>query len=105
MPPVAMVLALSTFMCFAVLDTGAKYLVTAGYAAVFVAWFRFLSHSVISFVAFQGWRRADMYRMKNAPLQILRGLLLPATTLFNFLALRDCSWRRRSASFFPCRCW
>ena len=89
MPPVAMVLALFTFMCFAVLDTGAKYLVTAGYAAIFVVWCRFLSHAVISFIAFQGWRRADMYRMNNAPLQILRGLLLPTTTLFNFLALRD----------------
>ena len=89
MPPVAMALALSTFMCFAVLDTGAKYLVTAGYAAIFVVWCRFLSHTVISLVAFQGWRRADMFRMKNAPLQILRGLLLPATTLFNFLALRE----------------
>ena len=89
MPPVAMVIALFTFMCFAVLDTGAKYLVTAGYAAIFVVWCRFLSHTVISFIAFQGWRRADMYRMKNVPLQVLRGLLLPATTLFNFLALRD----------------
>lgn len=89
MPPVAMLMALSTFMCFAVLDTTAKYLVTIGYAAVFVVWCRFLSHAVISFIAFQGWRRADMYRMQNVPLQILRGLLLPATTLFNFLALRD----------------
>lgn len=89
MPPVAMVIALCTFMCFAVLDTGAKYLVTAGYAAIFVVWCRFLSHAVISVVAFQGWRRADMYRMNSAPLQILRGLLLPATTLFNFLALRE----------------
>jgi drug/metabolite transporter (DMT)-like permease len=89
MPPVAMVLALGTFMSFAVLDTGAKYLVTAGYAAIFVVWCRFLSHTVISVIAFQGWRRVDMYRMKNAPLQILRGLLLPATTLFNFLALRE----------------
>lgn len=89
MPPVAMLMALSTFMCFAFLDTGAKYLVGLGYAAVFVVWCRFFSHAVIAFVAFQGWRRADMYRMHNAPLQVLRGLLLPATTLFNFLALRD----------------
>ncbi|MEM5470629.1 DMT family transporter [Hoeflea sp. AS60] len=89
MPPVAMVMALSTFMCFAVLDTTAKYLVTAGYAAVFVVWCRFLSHTVIAFFAFQGWRRVDMYRMNSVPLQVLRGLLLPVTTLFNFLALRD----------------
>lgn len=89
MPPVAMVIALFTFMSFAVLDTGAKYLVTAGYAAIFVVWCRFFAHALIAFIVFQGWRRADMYRMKNAPLQILRGLLLPATTLFNFLALRE----------------
>lgn len=89
MPPLAMMLALGTFFGFSLLDTTAKYLVTIGYAAVFVVWCRFLSHTVISFIAFQGWRKADMYRMNNAPLQILRGVLLPATTLFNFLALRD----------------
>lgn len=89
MPPVAMVLALGTFMGFALLDTTAKYLVTIGYAAVFVVWCRFASHALIAFFAFQGWRRTDLYRVRNAPLQILRGLLLPATTLFNFLALRD----------------
>jgi drug/metabolite transporter (DMT)-like permease len=89
MPPVAMLLAILTFMCFAALDTGAKYLVTAGYAAIFVVWCRFISHTVISFIAFQGWRRADMYRVNNMPLQVLRGLLLPATTLFNFMALRE----------------
>lgn len=89
MPPVAMLLAILTFMCFAALDTGAKYLVTAGYAAIFVVWCRFISHTVISFIAFQGWRRADMYRVTNMPLQVLRGLLLPATTLFNFMALRE----------------
>lgn len=85
----AMLLAILTFMCFAALDTGAKYLVTAGYAAIFVVWCRFISHTVISFIAFQGWRRADMYRVTNMPLQVLRGLLLPATTLFNFMALRE----------------
>ncbi len=85
----AMLLAILTFMCFAALDTGAKYLVTAGYAAIFVVWCRFISHTVISFIAFQGWRRADMYRVNNMPLQVLRGLLLPATTLFNFMALRE----------------
>ena len=89
MPPLAMVLALGTFIGFSALDTTAKYLVTMGYAAVFVVWCRFVTHAVISFVVFQGWRRADMYRMHNVPLQILRGMLLPATTLFNFLALRD----------------
>ncbi|MCY0092628.1 DMT family transporter [Hoeflea ulvae] len=89
MPAVAMVMALCTFMSFAALDTTAKYLVTIGYATIFVVWCRFLSHAVIAFFAFQGWRRADMYRMTSAPLQVLRGLLLPATTLLNFMALRD----------------
>lgn len=89
MPPMAMLLALGTFMAFALLDTAAKYLVTIGYAAVFVVWARFASHALIAFIVFQGWRRADMYRMNNVPLQVARGLLLPTTTLFNFLALRD----------------
>ncbi|KGF69684.1 multidrug transporter [Hoeflea sp. BAL378] len=94
-------MALGTFAGFAALDTTAKYLVTIGYAAVFVVWCRFLSHAVISFFAFQGWRKADMYRMNNAPLQVLRGLLLPATTLFNFLALRDLQLAQ-TVSIFLC---
>lgn len=89
MPPVAMILALGTFMGFALLDTTAKYLVTIGYAAVFVVWCRFAGHTLLSLIVFQGWRRKDLYRMHNPGLQILRGVLLPATTLFNFLALRD----------------
>ena len=89
MPPLAMALALCTFMLFAALDTGAKYLVTAGYAAVFVVWCRFAGHTVIAFLAFRGWRGNEMFVMNSVPLQILRGALLPITTLFNFLALRD----------------
>ncbi|MDF1609186.1 DMT family transporter [Hoeflea sp. YIM 152468] len=89
MPPAAMLMALSTFLCFAFLDTVAKYLVGVGYAAIFVAWCRFFSHALIAFVVFQGWRRTELYRMHNVGLQVLRGLLLPATTLFNFLALRE----------------
>ncbi|OCW59039.1 multidrug transporter [Hoeflea olei] len=89
MPPLAMVLALGTFMGFAVLDTTAKYLVTIGYAAVFVVWCRFVGQGLICFFLFQGWRKADLYRVNNVPLQVVRGLLLPSTTLFNFLALRD----------------
>jgi len=89
MPPVAMAMAMVTFLSFALLDTTAKYLVTSGYAAIFVVWCRFASHAVVSVVAFGGWRGRGMYRMARPSLQIARGVLLPASTLFNFLALRD----------------
>lgn len=88
MPPAAMGLALGTFMMFAVMDTIAKYLVTAGFAAVFVVWCRFTSQGVILFFISRAWRNPDVWRMRNVLLQVLRGLALPLTTLFNFKALQ-----------------
>lgn len=87
MPPAATALALGTFFMFACLDTSAKYLVTSGLAAVFVVWCRFTSQGVILFFTSRAWRNPDVWRMNNVALQVIRGLALPSTTLFNFLAL------------------
>lgn len=85
----AMAMAALTFLCFALMDTSAKHLVLAGQAAVFVVWCRFTSQAIAVFILMRGWSNRAVYQMRNVPLQVLRGLLLPATTVFNFLALKE----------------
>lgn len=89
MPPIAMGMATLTFLCFSLMDASAKHLVLSGLAAVFVVWCRFTSQAIAVFFLMRGWKNADVYRMRNPVLQIVRGLLLPATTVFNFLALES----------------
>lgn len=88
MPPAAMGFALSAFLMFSCLDAGAKWLVTGGYAVLFVAWVRFAVQGIVLFVVYRGWSNKRLWRMENRLLQVVRGLLLPAMTVFNFLALR-----------------
>ena len=87
MPPVALALAFGMFFMFALLDTTAKYLVTSGLAASFVVWFRFVSQAIVQLGISRAWSNPDVWRMRNIPLQVLRGVALPATTLLNFKAL------------------
>jgi drug/metabolite transporter (DMT)-like permease len=87
MPPVALGMALGMFLMFALLDTAAKHLVTSGLAAIFVVWCRFASQAAINFIMSRAWQNADVWRMQNVLLQVLRGLALPMTTLLNFKAL------------------
>jgi drug/metabolite transporter (DMT)-like permease len=87
MPPLALALALGMFLTFAMLDTSAKYLITTGLAASFVVWCRFASQALVQFAISRAWSNRDVWRMNNIPLQLLRGLALPATTLLNFKAL------------------
>lgn len=87
MPPLALALSLGMFLMFALLDTSAKYLITAGLAASFVVWCRFASQALVQAVLSRAWSNPDVWRMANIPLQLLRGLALPTTTLLNFKAL------------------
>ncbi len=87
MPPVALVLALGMFLLFAALDTSGKYLITSGLAASFVVWFRFASQALAQMLISRAWSNAELWRMNNVLLQLLRAITLPATTLLNFKAL------------------
>lgn len=88
MPPIAVAMALMTFTMFAIMDTSGKYLVTAGLSSGFVVWCRFTTQGTLYFLISRGWRNADIWRMRNVPLQILRGLALPTATFLNFEALK-----------------
>lgn len=88
MPPLAVMLALTVFLLFSVLDANAKWLVGLGYATFFVVWVRFALQAVVLFVVYRGWRNRRLWQMNRPLYQVLRGLSLPSMTFFNFLALR-----------------
>ena len=98
MSAILLVLAVGVLFCF--LDTSAKYLVLSGMAAPFVSWARFASHAVLVLVLFRAWRNPAMFRVVSLPAQILRGLFLFGSTLFNFMALKTLQLAETTSIFF-----
>jgi drug/metabolite transporter (DMT)-like permease len=86
-PVLALLLVAGAGLLFSFLDTGAKYLVLSGMAAPFVSWMRFAVHVVLVLVLLRGWSNAATFRPVSLPRQVLRGVFLFGSTLFNFLAL------------------
>ncbi|WP_018689929.1 DMT family transporter [Ahrensia kielensis] len=88
MPPIAIGIALFSFFCFSLLDASAKWLVVGGQAVFFVVWVRFAIQALFLLLFFKGWINPKLWKMERPVLQVCRGLLLPAMTCFNFLALQ-----------------
>ena len=84
-----MCLAVTLFSC---LDASAKYLITVYHLPTKqVTWVRFVGQflGLMLFVPlFGGLRLPQLFRTKTLKWQLVRSLLMAATTLFNFLALR-----------------
>jgi drug/metabolite transporter (DMT)-like permease len=99
-PASAILLVLAVGVLFSFLDTSAKYLVLSGMAAPFVSWVRFATHVIIVLVLFGGWRNPAMFRVVNLPAQILRGLFLFGSTIFNFMALKTLQLAETTSIFF-----
>jgi drug/metabolite transporter (DMT)-like permease len=99
-PVSAILLVIATGVLFSFLDTSAKYLVLSGMAAPFVSWVRFASHVIIVLVLFRGWRNPAMFRFVNLPAQMLRGVFLFGSTIFNFLALQTLQLAETTSIFF-----
>ena len=72
---------------FACLDTTAKYLNTQ-MDSLQVAWARYASAFLLTFIVFNPWTKPHLLRTAKLRLQITRSLLLAASTVGNFLALR-----------------
>ncbi|MEO4000509.1 DMT family transporter [Mesorhizobium sp. CAU 1732] len=87
-PSPAIVLVICACFLFACLDTSAKYLVQQGMRPEFVSWARFAIHVVAVLVLFRAWSNPSMFKVKSLPAQILRGVFLFGSTVFNFLALQ-----------------
>jgi drug/metabolite transporter (DMT)-like permease len=81
-------MALAT-VCFAGLDSTAKYLVAVkGVPVAEVTWFRFAGHMVFSAVALWPFAFKPSLRSAKPLVQIFRSALMVVTTGFNFIALR-----------------
>lgn len=87
-PTSAILLVLSACFSFAFLDASAKYLVQQGMAAPFLAWMRFAIHLVLVMILFRSWSNPAMFGAQSLPRQIVRGVFLFGSTVFNFLALQ-----------------
>ena len=87
-PVAAILLVFASGVLFAFLDTSAKYLVLSGMSAPFVVWVRFAVHVVLAVILLQGWRNTAMFKAANPWMQLLRGIFLFGSTIFNFIALQ-----------------
>jgi drug/metabolite transporter (DMT)-like permease len=86
-PVLALALVCAAGLLFSMLDTGAKYLVLSGMEAPFVSWVRFAVHVLLVLVLLRGWSNGASVRPASLWRQVLRGVFLFGSTLFNFLAL------------------
>jgi drug/metabolite transporter (DMT)-like permease len=75
-------------LCFAVLDSTAKYLVAQGVPVTQVTWLRFVGHVGFSAIVLWPFALPPSLRSARPLIQILRAMLMVVTTGFNFLALR-----------------
>lgn len=75
-----------TTLCYASLDTAAKWLVL-GLPVVQVVWLRFLTHSLLGLALLAPTYGMRLFRVNQPALQLLRGVLLATMTGFNFWAL------------------
>jgi drug/metabolite transporter (DMT)-like permease len=75
-------------LLFACVDTIAKYS-SRTVPVLEVAWLRYVGATIVTVVALRPWRDLTPYRTSQPLLQIVRSALLGASTVFNFMALRN----------------
>jgi len=76
-----------TFLCFSLLDGGAKWLVRT-LPVVEVVWLRFLMQVLLGGALLVPQRGMELLRTRRPRLQLLRALLMTAMTAMNFWALQ-----------------
>lgn len=99
-PASAILLVFSAGFMFSCLDSSAKYLVLSGLSASFVSWVRFAVHVVLVLVLFRAWANRSMFRVQNLPMQVLRGIFLFGSTIFNFAALKTLQLAETTSIYF-----
>ncbi|HYW57928.1 MAG TPA: DMT family transporter [Polaromonas sp.] len=70
-----------------VLDASGKWLVMAGVSVLMVAWVRYAVHTALMTVIVLPSRGTAIFKTKSLPRQLLRGLLMIATTVLFFSVL------------------
>lgn len=87
-PASAILMMFAAGVCFTFLDTSAKYLVLSGMKPEFVSWVRFVVHLALVAVLFRAWANPRVLRCRSLFQQVLRGVFLYGSTIFNFAALK-----------------
>lgn len=99
-PASAILLVFCAGFLFSCLDSSAKYLVLSGMAAPFISWVRFAVHVVLVLLLFRSWANPGMFRVKSLPRQVLRGVFLFGSTIFNFAALKTLQLAETTSIYF-----
>jgi drug/metabolite transporter (DMT)-like permease len=88
-------------VCFATLDTTAKYLVAEkGIPVTQVVWLRFAGHVVFSAVVLWPFALAPSLRSAKPLIQVIRSCFMILTTALNFVALRYLQLDQTISIFF-----
>jgi drug/metabolite transporter (DMT)-like permease len=82
----AIALMIGAMGLFVVLDTTAKYL-SQYENPLQIAWLRYVFHALFGVIILNPWTTPGVWRTKKPGMQMLRSVLLAATTVFNFSAV------------------
>jgi drug/metabolite transporter (DMT)-like permease len=88
-----------TFLCFSLLDGGAKWLVRS-LPVVEVVWLRFLMQVLLGGALLMPRRGLDLLRSRRPRLQLLRAVLMTVMTALNFWALQYLQLAETSSIMF-----
>ncbi len=99
-PTTAFGLMLVSFLCFAIMDTSAKWLVLAAIPSLQVAFLRYFVHFIWVILIYFPKNGMAITRSRNPRLQFLRAFLLFSATAFNFTALKYLPLTTTTAIFF-----
>jgi len=91
---------LGAFLCFSIMDTSAKWLVSAAVPALQVAWLRYCGHLLWATAVYTPKQGAKVLVSKIPRLQIFRAMLLVIATALNFTALQYLPLTTTIAIFF-----
>ena len=79
---------MGAFFMFSVMDTSAKWLVSAAIPALQVAWLRYFGHLVVALAVYAPKQGVSLLRSSNPRIQCFRALFLLVSTVLNFTALQ-----------------
>ena len=80
-------LVIAAVACFATLDTTTKF-ITTGVPLLMALWFRFTFQAVVTTLFVLPTRGRAVLRTSNPRFQVMRGLLLMASSMLAFLSLK-----------------
>lgn len=99
-PVPAVFLMCCAVFCFTLIDSSAKWLVTAGLIPLQVTFVRYLGHFVSSLAFFLPREGVKIFVTQSYRVQIIRALFLMVGTFFNFIALKYLPLNVTIAIFF-----